>query len=268
MSSFLSFSHQIPFDKPVKLLPHTCRALYCHSGLPDDLGIQYQSYKKNDIVAFDGHIEIRPGLGHTGSEPFDEQHGWYRAHRGPAGAVTYNVQRKGWTPFEHAIFPTPLRRAVVALLQCQNHDNYLASTAGSSSTNLVSNGATSSSSGGSAEQGGEEEGMVLKMSADDPAYLPPTTTTHQQSPMQLDLPLPLCAPPRAYLPQRTAVQSRQQQCYASMAQLLNVCQGRRISGLPKFVIYNILEFMVSEAFLLQCHICVIDDGLLNIDTQC
>eukprot|EP01032_Pedospumella_encystans_P009037 gene9037-10673_t len=237
---------EIPFDKPVKLLPHTCRALYCHSGLPDDLGIQYQSYKKNDIVAFDGHIEIRPGLGHTGSEPFDEQHGWYRAHRGPAGAVTYNVQRKGWTPFEHAIFPTPLRRAVVALLQCQNHDNYLASTAtGSSSTNLVTNGATSSSSGGSEEQGGEEEEMVLKMSADD---LPPTTTTHLQSPMQLNLPLPLCAPPRAHLPQRTAVQSRQQQCYASMAQLLNVCQGRRISGLPKFVIYNILEFMHWDWF--------------------
>ena len=34
------------------LLPHTQRGLYCHSSLPDDLGIQYQSYRsKESIVA-------------------------------------------------------------------------------------------------------------------------------------------------------------------------------------------------------------------------
>ena len=32
---------EIKFDKPIRLLPHTRRAIYCHSGLPDDLGIQY-----------------------------------------------------------------------------------------------------------------------------------------------------------------------------------------------------------------------------------
>ena len=29
---------QIPFSTPVKVGPHRRRALYCHSGLPDDLG--------------------------------------------------------------------------------------------------------------------------------------------------------------------------------------------------------------------------------------
>lgn len=91
---------QIPFSTPVKLEPHRRRALYCHSGLPDDLGtkkywggndfiflhlfyvglmlylgIQYQSYHVGDIVASDEHITLHPGLGHTGSEPFDEVHG-------------------------------------------------------------------------------------------------------------------------------------------------------------------------------------------------
>jgi hypothetical protein len=30
------------------------------------------------------------------------------------------------------------------------------------------------------------------------------------------------------------------------AQLASACQGSRLSGLPKFVIYNILEFLVSS----------------------
>lgn len=248
---------QIHFDKPVKLLPHTCRALYCHSGLPDDLGIQYQSYKKTDLVAADAHIEIRPGLGHTGAEPFDEQHGWYRAHRGPAGSISYTVQRKGWTPFEHAIFPTPLRRAVVSLLQCQNHDHFLASIAASSSSssssaaNRAQSGDVGSTGSGSAPQRTEE---VLKMSANVPAYTPPVGfhtngATEQPTPYgSMDLVTPAFVPPSVHLPPRTAVQTRQKECYAEMARLRSVCEGRRISGLPKFVIYHILEFMVSTPF--------------------
>lgn len=36
-----------------------------HSSLPDDLGIQYQSYPEGSIVAEDDRIVIFPGLGHT-----------------------------------------------------------------------------------------------------------------------------------------------------------------------------------------------------------
>jgi hypothetical protein len=44
----------------VTLLPHQQRGLYCHSSLPDDLGIQYQSYQsKESIVAAN---EVRPTL--------------------------------------------------------------------------------------------------------------------------------------------------------------------------------------------------------------
>ena len=39
------------------------------------LGIQYQSYRSGDIIASDEHITLHPGLGHTGSIPFDEVHG-------------------------------------------------------------------------------------------------------------------------------------------------------------------------------------------------
>jgi hypothetical protein len=102
------------------LLPHQKRGLYCHSGLPDDLGIQYQSYSKENVVGEDEHIALLPGLGHTGSVPFDENHGWYRSWRGLAGSVAYKARRKGWTPFQHAIFPEELKDAVRTLLLCNN----------------------------------------------------------------------------------------------------------------------------------------------------
>lgn len=46
-------------------MPGSRRAFYLHSGLPDDLGIQYQSYGEDDIVAEDEHVLVWPGLGHT-----------------------------------------------------------------------------------------------------------------------------------------------------------------------------------------------------------
>ena len=67
---------QVKFSTPVLLQPYSRRALYCHSGLPDDLGIQYQSFHKEDVIAEDNYMVLWPGLGHTGSEPFDETHGW------------------------------------------------------------------------------------------------------------------------------------------------------------------------------------------------
>lgn len=118
----------IPLSQPVTLLPHSVRALYVHSDLPDDLGIQYQSYAGNARVGESEHVILHPGLGHTSSEPFDEFNGWYRAYRGLAGVVTYTCRRKGWSPAEHRLFPVPLREAVRCLLLCHtrtvwNHAN-------------------------------------------------------------------------------------------------------------------------------------------------
>jgi hypothetical protein len=70
--------YEVVLDEPFVILPHSRHGIYCHSSLPDDLGIQYQSYEKNAVVAKDEHIRVSSGLGHTGSEPFDDQHGWYR----------------------------------------------------------------------------------------------------------------------------------------------------------------------------------------------
>lgn len=56
---------EIFFDEKVKLLPRHRKAFYVHSGLPDDLGIQYQSYQEDDIVAENEHMLLLPGLGHT-----------------------------------------------------------------------------------------------------------------------------------------------------------------------------------------------------------
>jgi hypothetical protein len=56
---------QIVFDTPITLLPHERKGLYCHSGLQDDLGIQYQSYGRSDSIAEDERVVLHPGLGHT-----------------------------------------------------------------------------------------------------------------------------------------------------------------------------------------------------------
>ena len=62
------------------------------------------------------------GLGHTGSQPFDDQQGWYRAYRGLAGGLRYKANLKGWSPFLHSIFPTPLKQGVVTMLMCQHEE--------------------------------------------------------------------------------------------------------------------------------------------------
>ena len=71
---------EISFNKPFKLLPRSTHGFYCHSGLPDDLGIQYTSCNKREITAFDDHIKILPGFGHCGNTPFDNQHLFCELH--------------------------------------------------------------------------------------------------------------------------------------------------------------------------------------------
>lgn len=56
---------QIRLRNPVTILPHSRRAFYIHSSLPDDLGIQYQSFLEDDIIFQDERIAVYPGLGHT-----------------------------------------------------------------------------------------------------------------------------------------------------------------------------------------------------------
>jgi hypothetical protein len=100
----------------VNILPHQTLGFYAHSNLPDDLGIQYQSYQRDSVVAENDHLRITPGVGHTGSTPFDEQHGWYRAYRGPAGSIGYSARAKGFNIFTFKLFPQATHRAVVTLL--------------------------------------------------------------------------------------------------------------------------------------------------------
>lgn len=123
---------QITFDEAVKLLPGSKVGVYIHSSLPDDLGIQYQSYTQGtDIVGLSEHLVIWPGLGHTSNIPFDDQEGWYRSWRGFCGAVGYKANLKGWTTAEHHKFPRKLKEQVKTLLLCYE-------TAGSSKYTHVS----------------------------------------------------------------------------------------------------------------------------------
>jgi len=130
---------EIKFDVPVVLLPHSRRGLYVHSGLPDDLGIQYQSYGQSDVVAEDDHVVLLPGVGHTGSTPFDEQNGWYRSYRGLSGSISYSRKAKGWHPHCHQLFPLPLRESVRQMLLCH--------LKGSDEEGIISTGAVVSGHG-------------------------------------------------------------------------------------------------------------------------
>ena len=92
---------EINLEKTLVIKPGQIRALYMHSALPDDLGIQYQSYRGNAIVAEDDIVQIIPGVGHTGHIPF--RSGWYRGLRGPAGALSYHATLRTWTAMVRAL---------------------------------------------------------------------------------------------------------------------------------------------------------------------
>jgi len=111
---------EIVFHTPVVIGPHARRGFYVHSSLPDDLGIQYQSYPRDHIIAEDDKIAIFPGVGHTGHQPFDCLHGWYRAFRGPAGGISYVARLKQWSIHTHESFPAAFKEALRAMLLCRN----------------------------------------------------------------------------------------------------------------------------------------------------
>jgi len=107
---------EIFFTTPFRILPHETRGFYIHSGLPDDLGIQYRSCKPDTMVCQDDCLTVLPGLGHCGSRPFDHVNGWFRHGRCPCGSIRYKANLKGWNKNEHHSFPEPFREGVVAML--------------------------------------------------------------------------------------------------------------------------------------------------------
>jgi hypothetical protein len=108
---------EIELDEPVTLLPYQQIGFYCHSALPDDLGIQYNTHTKDQIVCENEHIVVTPGLGHAGKRLFDDHDGWYRAYRGPCGGFGYTAAVKGWSIWNHRLFPAPFKQSVKAMLQ-------------------------------------------------------------------------------------------------------------------------------------------------------
>mmetsp|Transcript_22148 Transcript_22148/g.71727 ORF Transcript_22148/g.71727 Transcript_22148/m.71727 type:complete len:504 (-) Transcript_22148:1065-2576(-) len=105
---------------PVVVPPRTRRGMYIHSNLPDDLGLQYQSYHNLQTVALDEYIAVHPGAGHTSCIPFDNERGWWRVHRGPAGMITYTARLKRWTKATHEEFPSEFKASVKACLLAQH----------------------------------------------------------------------------------------------------------------------------------------------------
>lgn len=118
---------EIFLDEPFLIRPHCVHGFYCHSDLPDDLGIQYQSYHKDDIVAEDNTIAILPGLGHVGHRPFDDSNGRYRSYRGPSGTVSYTSRHKGWNMLEHSIFPRIVQEGIWTMLLAHNRQQVICS---------------------------------------------------------------------------------------------------------------------------------------------
>lgn len=112
---------RIRLDEPVRIRPGETRGLYVHSALPDDLGIQYRSTSSpEENVGESEHLRIHPGLGHTGSIPFDVHSGWLRPNRAPCGVLEYHVRRRCWCVEESSEFPQALRRAVMTMLLANN----------------------------------------------------------------------------------------------------------------------------------------------------
>ena len=110
-------TREVTLSQPVRIKPGSARGFYIHSGLPDDLGLQYQSFhSQEEPAAQDEFLTVVPGIGHTGSEPFENYHGWYRAIRGPCGAVRYDAILRTWTAPTHREFPLALRKLTSAVI--------------------------------------------------------------------------------------------------------------------------------------------------------
>ena len=113
-------AREIKLAVPVTVRPHHTVGLFVHSALPDDLGIQYQTYNRQAPFAEDAHVALLPGLGFTGAVPFDSRHGWNRLNRGMSGRLTYFAVPCHWSLAQHATFPASLRSAVKTLLLSQH----------------------------------------------------------------------------------------------------------------------------------------------------
>ena len=186
-------------------------------------GIQYQSYQADSIVAESEHLYLTSGLGHTGSIPFDDNQGWYRSYRGLAGSISYKAKLKGWQPSDHRKFPKALRDAVRTMLLCQNriesteggcndHSASFSASAGASGRNTISS-AVDSSYGTNGIINGDDDGSATAIPS---LALDEHTNSNPSACQNL---------------------SRNNDA-ATAAQLM-------LSKLPKYTIYNILEFMVN-----------------------
>ena len=114
---------EIVLDKKVTLLPGQTKALYVHSALPDDLGLQYQTTGQGVQVADeDEFIRLLPGVGHTSSIPFDRDYGWYRHPRSLAGRLGYEATLRTWHPRYHKQFPESLRLAIKTMMLAQKRE--------------------------------------------------------------------------------------------------------------------------------------------------
>lgn len=212
--------------------PHGRRAVYCHSGLPDDLGIQYQSYSKKAIVGQDEYVTLHPGLGHTGSEPFDDQHGWYRAHRGLAGSISYSMRWKGWNCHEHNSFPEALRETVRTILLChysayRQHQRLL----------TVENG--------------HSQGLVTKRSADEFYEMEDECTNGKRGRSSS----PVHSTSSMYPGMVIAGES-----VNGLVMATNSTRIPAIHTLPVHVVYYIMEFMVSLPVILTLTACFCNDN--------
>ena len=85
-------TRHVALGTPLRLLPGQVAALYVHSAMNDDTGLQYTTCGKENTVARDDHLAIRAGISHTGNAPFSVHNrrtssrapwggagGWFRA---------------------------------------------------------------------------------------------------------------------------------------------------------------------------------------------
>jgi hypothetical protein len=138
---------------------------------------------------------------------------------------------------------------VLSLLLCQNQDHYLRSKSASGGNtpmsrqpSLDSMSPTGSSNHKQLQQDREEEGPVLKISAADPSYVPPFSVQQPSA-----IPSPVSTVGAGPGRRQDAIGDGRADMMAAevMQQLREACRGRRISELPIFVIYHILEYLVS-----------------------
>ena len=118
-----SIGHEVILDpnREIIIRRGEISGFYIHSSVQSDRGLMYNSYNAA-IAGEDSNLQILCGVARLGDTAFGGR-GWYRQHRGFAGAILYENIPLFWSYRKHNQCPKPMRDAIFTILLCHSRSD-------------------------------------------------------------------------------------------------------------------------------------------------